>query len=88
MENYENGIITEEALEEVAGGLNIDKGIFKKVLIGAGVGVATLASLAVGFGAGILAENKGKFTDKIKNIGKKKGGAGTGTGTGTGTGGK
>ena len=36
-EKIEKGVISEEALEEIAGGLSISKDTLKKVAIGAGV---------------------------------------------------
>ena len=55
---FKGGMITEEALEKVAGGLGITKVAFAVLLAGAGVGVA-----AVGIGAGIkkAAEGMGKY---------------------------
>ena len=39
MENFKNGAISEEALDEIAGGLSISKSTVKNVLIAAGIGV-------------------------------------------------
>lgn len=47
MEEFKNGAITEEALDEIAGGLGMPKLTVKNVLIAAGIGV-----LAVGAGFG------------------------------------
>lgn len=50
-EKIEKGVISEEALEEIAGGLNISKDTLKKVAIGSGVTVIGLAGLAgIGYG--------------------------------------
>lgn len=49
-EKIEKGIISEEALEEIAGGINISKETLKKVVIGAGVMIGTFA---LGAGAGV-----------------------------------
>ena len=45
-EKIEKGIISEEALEEIAGGINISKETLKKVAIGAGVTILGSAGLA------------------------------------------
>ena len=47
MEEFKNGAISEEALDEIAGGLSISKSTVKNVLIAAGIGI-----LAVGGTAG------------------------------------
>lgn len=47
-EKIEKGAISEEALEEIAGGLNISKDTLKKVAIGAGVTVIGLAGIGYG----------------------------------------
>lgn len=39
MEKFKNGAISEEALDEIAGGLSISKSTVKNVLIAAGIGV-------------------------------------------------
>ena len=52
MEKFKNGAISEEALDEIAGGLSISKSTVKNVLIAAGIGV-----LAAG-GATALAMSK------------------------------
>lgn len=48
--NMEKGIISEEALEEVAGGAGVDKKKLKKVLLGAGIAVTSLAAGGVAGG--------------------------------------
>ena len=47
MEEFKNGAISEEALDEIAGGLNIDTGTVRSVLLAASIGI-----LAAGAGAG------------------------------------
>ncbi len=42
MEEMKNGMISEEALEKVAGGINVNKEVLRKVLLGAGIGVAAV----------------------------------------------
>lgn len=75
-EKIEKGVISEEALEEIAGGLNISKDTLKKVAIGAGVIIGTFA---LGAGAGVggtLAvpkikkhfEEKGKKSTEIHTV--------------------
>lgn len=59
MEEIKNGIISEEALDEIAGGLNISKdkvvSVFKEVGIGVGTAAGVLAALgaagAIGYKA-------------------------------------
>lgn len=59
-EKIEKGVISEEALEEIAGGLNISKDTLKKVAIGAGVTVLGLAGLgASGYGLYKLGQKHG-----------------------------
>ena len=45
MEEIKNGVISEEALEEIAGGLKISKSTVKKVLATAGVVVGALGAI-------------------------------------------
>ncbi|MBR0423130.1 MAG: hypothetical protein IJJ04_00595 [Clostridia bacterium] len=40
----ENGVISEEALDQIAGGLSINKSALKKAFIGAGVAIAAAAA--------------------------------------------
>lgn len=58
-EKIEKGAISEEALEEIAGGLNISKDTLKKVAIGAGV------TIGAGIGGTIL-------TQKLRDPRKKE----------------
>ena len=45
MEEIKNGVISEEALEEIAGGLGISMSTFKKALAAAGVIVGALGAI-------------------------------------------
>ena len=47
-EKIEKGVISEEALEEIAGGINVSKETLKKVAIGAGVTVLGLGGIGYG----------------------------------------
>ena len=47
MEEFKNGAISEEALDEIAGGLSVSSSAVKNVLIAAGIGI-----LSAGVGAG------------------------------------
>ena len=47
MEEFKNGAISEEALDEIAGGLSVSSSTVKNVLLAAGIGI-----LAVGSGVG------------------------------------
>ena len=62
MEEIKNGIISEEALDEIAGGLRLPKITVKKVLTGAGILIGALAALGgatgLGYGAYKLATGK------------------------------
>lgn len=64
MEEMKNGVISEEALDEVAGGLSIDKAKLKNIVLKAGipvVGAAALAATSVGAAlAALFATKKGK----------------------------
>ena len=66
MEEFKNGAISEEALEEIAGGLNMPPITLKKALIGAGVAILA----ATGIGAAtttalvLSKKKKGKGTEK------------------------
>ena len=64
MEEIKNGIISEEALDEIAGGLKLPKLTVKKVLTGAGVFIGALAALggAAGLGYGGYKYKKNKKT--------------------------
>lgn len=68
-EKIEKGVISEEALEEIAGGLNISKDTLKKVAIGAGVTVLGLAGLAgIGYvGKKLYDDSKDKALNEIEN---------------------
>ena len=71
MEEIKNGVISEEALEEVAGGLNIPKITLKKAIIAAGVAVAALSTIGGTTAAGYeiykyTKNKKGKDSDKTK----------------------
>ncbi len=52
MKEIKNGVISEEALEEIAGGLKISKSTVKKVLATAGVVVGALGALGATAGIG------------------------------------
>lgn len=62
MEEIKNRIISEEALDEIAGGLRLPKITVKKVLTGAGILIGALAALGgatgLGYGAYKLATGK------------------------------
>lgn len=60
-EKIEKGAISEEALEEIAGGINVSKETLKKAAIGAGV----MISAGAGVGGAIL-------TQKLFNSRKKE----------------
>ena len=47
MEEFKNGAVSEEALDEIAGGLSVSSSAVKNVLIAAGIGI-----LSAGVGAG------------------------------------
>lgn len=68
-EKIEKGVISEEALEEIAGGLNISKDTLKKVAIGAGVTVLGLAGLAgIGYvGKKLYDDSKDKTLNEVEN---------------------
>lgn len=72
MEEFKNGEISEEALDEIAGGLNIDTGTVKAVLLAAGVGIlAASAGASAGVAAGYYYGEKhghkqGKLQEKYK----------------------
>ena len=68
-EKIEKGVISEEALGEIAGGLNISKDTLKKVAIGAGVTVLGLAGLAgIGYvGKKLYDHYKGEKNTSFKN---------------------
>ncbi len=61
-EEMKNGAISEEALEQVAGGLSISSSTLKKILIGAGVAIL-VAGGATTMGVGY---KKGWFSKKGK----------------------
>lgn len=65
-EKIEKGVISEEALEEIAGGLNISKDTLKKVAIDAGVIIGTFA-LGAGAGVGVTI-----LTQKLRDPRKKE----------------
>lgn len=68
-EKIEKGVISEEALEEIAGGLNISKDTLKKVAIGSGVTVLGLAGLAgIGYvGKKLYDDSKDKTLNEVEN---------------------
>lgn len=72
MEEFKNGVISEEALGEIAGGLKISKSAVKKILAGACVGVLALGAAGGAAGGGYLLYNKFKKghgsteTEKVK----------------------
>ena len=64
-EKIVNSIISEEALEDIAGGLKIDKATLKKYLIGAGVTIAAAGTLA-GVWHCRMSKNKLEYEDDVK----------------------
>lgn len=73
-EELTNGIISEEALEEIAGGLNMDLKTVRNTFIAAGIAIG-IAGLSAGLSAGGVAgyyygqkegKEKGKNQQKIK----------------------
>ena len=60
MEEFKNGVISEEALGEIAGGLKISASTVKKVLAGAGVGILALGAAGSAAGGGYLLYNRYK----------------------------
>lgn len=60
MEEIKNGVISEEALEEIAGGLKMPKLTLKGVLAAAGVAVAALGALGGTATIGTVAYKLGK----------------------------
>lgn len=62
MEEIKNGVISEEALDEIAGGLKLPKITVNKVFAGAGIFIGALATLGgatgLGYGAYKLATKK------------------------------
>lgn len=81
MEEIKNGIISEEALDEIAGGLNISKekvvGILKKVGITIGAAATVTTAIAGAFVGGAFAERNKQVIDKthskINELGTKLG---------------
>ena len=61
MKEYEKGIISEKALEDVASGANIDKIKLRNALISAGVVISAATSIGVPWG---IAEYKLKHPEK------------------------
>lgn len=59
--------ISEETLEEIAGGLNVSSNTVRRILKGAGVTILAAGAGALGFVGGMFAEKKG-----LLNFGKKK----------------
>ena len=49
MEEFKNGAISEEALDEIAGGLNMSSSTIKKAVIAAGIGVLAAGGLGAGY---------------------------------------
>ncbi len=60
-EEMKNGVISEEALEQVAGGLNVSSSTLKKILISAGVVVTVAAGVTT---LGAVGKKKGWFSKK------------------------
>lgn len=56
----ENGVISEEALDQIAGGLSINKSTLKKVLIGSGVAIAAAAAGGLAYFFGGKKDENGK----------------------------
>ena len=48
MEEFKNGVISEEALDEIAGGFKLPKLTVKNILLGAGVAITALAGATIG----------------------------------------
>lgn len=71
MEEIKNGVISEEALDEIAGGLKISKSTVKKVLATAGVVVGALGALGGGVGGGYLVYDKFFKNKKPKDQNQK-----------------
>ena len=59
MEEFKNGIISEEALDEIAGGLNINKAKIKSVFKTAGIGISAVASVLAAISATSLVAKEG-----------------------------
>lgn len=64
MEEFKNGAISEEALEEIAGGLKMPKITLKKVLIGAGVAILAAGGAAAGGGIAYASYKAGQKSGK------------------------
>ncbi len=60
MEEFKKGAISEEALDEIAGGLSISKSTVKNVLIAAGIGV-----LAAGGATALAVSKSGKGKSSV-----------------------
>ena len=68
MEEFKNGVISEEALGEIAGGLKMSKSAVKKILAGACVGVLALTAAGGAAGGGYLLYNKFKKSHTVKRF--------------------
>ncbi|MGN1043823.1 MAG: hypothetical protein ACI4PR_03345 [Acutalibacteraceae bacterium] len=64
-EKIVNGVISEEALEDIAGGLKIEPKTLKRYLIGAGVTIAAAGTLASVWHC-IMSKNKLEYEDDVK----------------------
>lgn len=60
MEEFKNGAISEEALDEIAGGLKMPKITLKSALIGAGVAILAAGGAAAAATTGIVLSKKKK----------------------------
>ena len=67
MEEFKNGAISEEALDEIAGGLSLSPSAVKKALLAAGIGVLA----AGGIGAGYLGYNELSKKDQGAKVEEK-----------------
>ena len=72
MEEFKNGAISEEALDEIAGGLHMPPINLRKALIGAGVGILAATGVAA------AATTAGIVISKKKGKGSGSSGGGTG----------
>lgn len=72
MEEFKNGIISEEALDEIAGGAGVSKDKLMKGLKIGGIVIGSAAAVATAFGVG-HASGKRKGYDKGYELGTAKG---------------
>ena len=68
MEEFKNGVITEEALSEIAGGLSVSFDDLKTLFVGAGVGIVGLGAVV---GAALAGEKLHPF-EKAEKFVKEK----------------